>query len=321
VRPMRALVFDGKKLEIAEVPLPERGEGEALIRVIAAGICATDIEITKGYSGFTGIIGHEFVGRVKEAEDKNLIGRRVVGEINIGCGKCRYCLSSDPRHCPERSVLGIKGREGAMADYLTLPERNLHLVPDGLSDEEAVFAEPLAAALEILEEVHIRPSLRVALLGDGKLGQLIAQALALSGVELTVFGKNERKLALLRHLAVTASSDTPAGEYDIVIEATGSPKGLPLACSLVKPEGKVVVKSTFSQDKGMIDVTDLVVRELTVIGSRCGPFPPAIRLLSRGLVDVRRLITAVIPFDRAIEGFSLAGKRDSLKVIIRMEKD
>ena len=317
---MRALVFDGEKLEIAEVPFPERGKVDALVRVIAAGICTTDIEITKGYFGFTGIIGHEFVGRVEDAEEGHLIGERVVGEINIGCGKCDCCLSGDPRHCPGRKVLGIKDHPGAMADYLTLPARNLHLVPDEVSDEEAVFAEPLAAALEIMEEVDLRPSSRVALLGDGKLGQLIAQVVALSGAELTVFGRNERKLALLRDLGITVTSDTPSGEYDIVIEATGSPKGLPLACSLAKPRGKVVVKSTFSSDKAMLDVTDLVVRELTVIGSRCGPFPPALRFLKRGLVDVRRLITAVLPFERAIEAFSLAKERDSLKVILRMDE-
>jgi threonine dehydrogenase-like Zn-dependent dehydrogenase len=288
------------------------------VRVLVAGICNTDIEILKGYMGFRGIIGHEFVGLVEECAEERLLGRRVVGEINAGCGRCDYCLKGLERHCPARSVLGILGRDGAMAEYLTLPVRNLHVVPDGVADEEAVFAEPLAAAFEISEQVHVVPSSRVLVMGDGKLGLLAAMALGLACADVTVLGKHGDKLEIAaRRNLKTAMPGALAMEraYDVVVEATGTAGGLQTALGLVRPRGTVVLKSTVAGATEM-NLSPIVIDEITVVGSRCGPFAPALRALSGRLVDVRPLVTGIFPFERAREAFERARQKGSLKVLL-----
>lgn len=289
---MQALVFEQQGLRYADdLPRPEPLAGEALIRVRAAGICNTDLEIMRGYKGFQGILGHEFVGVVEECAAKQFVGKRVVGDINIGCGCCEWCESGLHNHCNNRQVLGIIGRQGAFADYITLPVQNLHIVPDQLTDLTAVFAEPLAAALEILNQCHVRPTDRVAVVGDGKLGQLIAQVLTLTGCYLTVIGKHPDKLVLLKGKARTILLGEAEVNrcYDLVVECTGNETGLQAASQLVKPRGRVVLKSTFSSQAGRLGA-DWVVNELTLMGSRCGPIAAAVRLMERGLVEVEPLV-------------------------------
>jgi len=240
--------------------------------------------------------GHEFVGVVETCDDEGLVGRRVVGEINAVCGQCPTCLAGSPTHCPERTTLGIWKRDGAFAEYLTLPAENLHPVPDGVSDDEAVFVEPLAAALEILEQVHVRPTDRVVVLGDGKLGLLVAQVLSLTGCHLTALGRHRSKLSILDKAGIeTRLSDEGLDiKADVVVDCTGHPNGFALARAMVKPRGRLVMKSTFHGDLAL-NISSLVVDEVTLVGSRCGPFAPALRLLERGLVDVRSLIHAPLP--------------------------
>ncbi len=316
---MRALVYDDEGLRVVgDRPLPRRKRGEALIRVVLAGICNTDIEITRGYAGFRGILGHEFVGVVEEADDPTWIGRRVVGEINCVCGECPTCRRGDAPHCPQRTVLGIQGRDGAMADYCALPLGNLHHVPDSVSDEEAVFVEPLAAALEITERIHLRPTGRVVVIGDGKLGLLVAQVLRLTGCDLLVVGHHERKLSLLSHMGVRVclERDLDHTEADVVVDCTGAPGGLTLARRLIRPRGRLVLKSTFAGES-RLDLVSLVVDEVMLIGSRCGPFAPALRLLERGLVEVRPLIERVYPLDEGPAAMEQARSRGALKVLLR----
>jgi threonine dehydrogenase-like Zn-dependent dehydrogenase len=315
---MKAALFEDELRLVRDRPVPRPAAGEALVRVIVAGICNTDIEILKGYMGFRGIIGHEFVGLVEECAEERLLGRRVVGEINAGCGRCDYCLKGLERHCPARSVLGILGRDGAMAEYLTLPLRNLHVVPDGVADEEAVFAEPLAAAFEISEQVHVVPSSRVLVMGDGKLGLLAAMALGLACADVTVLGKHGDKLEIAaRRNLKTAMPGALAMEraYDVVVEATGTAGGLQTALGLVRPRGTVVLKSTVAGATEM-NLSPIVIDEITVVGSRCGPFAPALRALAGRLVDVRPLVTGTFPFERAREAFERARRKGSLKVLL-----
>ena len=317
---MQALVYDGEVLQLREdYPRPVPPPGEALVRVRLAGICNTDLEIVRGYMGFRGVLGHEFVGTVEEAEDRSLIGQRVVGEINAYCGECPTCRAGRPTHCPHRTTLGIWGRDGAFAEYLTLPVRNLHVVPDGISDEEAVFTEPLAAALEILEQVHLRPTDRVVVLGDGKLGLLVAQALALMGCDLLTVGRHREKLAILARRGIPTALEAEAEGLaaDVVVECTGRPEGFAAARRILRPRGTLVLKSTYH---GYVeaDLTGLVVDEITLVGSRCGPFPPALRLLQRGLVDVQPLISAVYPLDRGMEAFARAAEPGVLKVLLQV---
>ncbi len=289
---MRCLYFDGQLNYRDDYPVPVPAPGEALVKVLYAGVCNTDREIMAGYKGFTGILGHEFVGIVEQGEGWE--GRRAVADINLGCGACACCRDGLPNHCASRRVLGITGKDGAFAEYLTLPLANLRAVPDGVSDLAAVFAEPLAAALEICDQCHIRSRDRVAVLGDGKLGQLVARVLALTGCDLTVVGRHAAKLALLAGLAATVREDAAAalGPFDVVAECTGSPAGLAAAQGLVKPRGRIVLKSTFAAD-AVLSSTYWVVKELTLIGSRCGPTDAALRLLARGLVDVEPLIGGI----------------------------
>src|SRR5262245_48340310 len=329
---MKAIRFDGALNLVADAPVT-RLDGEALIQVICAGICNTDLEIAKGYAGYTGILGHEFVGRVVEAPDREWIGRRVVGEINVGCGRCLRCkVARDPRHCPERTVLGIKGRDGAFAEYLSLPVRNLLEVPDSITDEEAIFVEPLAAARHVLEQIDVRRESRVAILGDGKLAQLVTQVLATTGCDLTVVGKHDPKLALatlagaqcylLEDSAAPPSwiaeeifANTGSQRFDIVIDSTGSPSGVPLALAIVEPRGTIILKSTH-RDATPVDMSAAVVNEVTMIGSRCGDFAPAVELLESRAVDVIPLISHRISLDEGFFGFEELEQGNALKVVL-----
>ncbi len=316
---MRAVTFDHTLRVTRNNPRPNRGPGQSLIRVRYAGICSTDLEITKGYMQFSGVLGHEFVGIVEDSDHTELRGKRVVGEINLACGKCEFCGSTLRTHCPNRTVLGIAGHPGAMADYCVLPDANLHVVPQSVPDEEAVFVEPLAAAFEIIFQITLSPKHHVVVLGDGKLGLLTAQVLGLSGADVRLVGHSAEKLSLARSLSIPiASRETLAqNAADVVVDCTGSSAGLPDALGLVKPRGTVVLKTTVA-DKYQIDLAPVVINEILVLGSRCGPFEPAIAALAQGSVKVRELITAVYPLEQAVEAFARASERYSLKVLLRL---
>jgi threonine dehydrogenase-like Zn-dependent dehydrogenase len=317
---MKAIVFDGKLKYVKDHPTPVPAEDEALIRVSMAGICNTDLEIVKGYLGFRGVLGHEFVGTVLEArgKDQGLVGKRVVGEINCGCGTCEYCLGGLGNHCPSRKTLGILGKDGAFAEYVTLPVDNLWEVPGAMSDEEAVFAEPLAAAFEITDQIQIRPTDRVLVLGDGKLGILAALVLNLTQADVTLVGKHDGKLGIARAQKINTvglKDLETAKQYDVVVEATGSPTGFDLALQLVKPRGVIVLKTTAAQGKET-NLAPVVIDEIQVTGSRCGPFAPALRALSREAIDVKPLITSIYRPEEAVKAFKKATSRESLKVIV-----
>ncbi|RJP14518.1 MAG: alcohol dehydrogenase [Candidatus Abyssobacteria bacterium SURF_5] len=315
---MRALVFDEDLQFVKDYPAPVRKRGESLIRVSYAGICNTDLEISKGYMAYRGVLGHEFVGIVEETDTPGLAGKRVVGEINIACGECDFCRAHIKTHCPNRTVLGISGRDGAMADYVVLPDENLHEAPPGVSDEAAVFVEPLAAAFEILSQINIRPGRRVLVLGDGKLGLLVAQVINTTGADCRLIGRSPGKLALARRLAI-ATADLQSlhpQAADIVIDCTGSPEGLPLALRLVKPRGTVVVKTTVAAQY-QIDLAPVVIHEIMVMGSRCGPFRPALSALASGTVRVKELITGVFPLEDALAAFKRALEPGALKILLR----
>jgi len=314
---MVALWLENRKLELRDdVRLPGPPPGEARVRVTLAGICSTDLELVKGYYPYAGIPGHEFVGVVEQGPEA-LSGRRVVGEINAACGECPACLAGRRTHCPSRSVLGIVGRPGAFAEYLDLPPENLHIVPDSVPDEVAVFTEPLAAALEIREQISIRPEDRVLVAGDGKLGQLVARSLALAGCRLLVAGRHRNKLDLLTALGigVAAPGDIGAAEFDVVVECTGNPEGFALARRAVRPRGTLVMKSTYAGAL-TLDASALVVDEITLVGSRCGPFAPALRLLAEGTIDPRPLIEARYPLRDGPAAFEHARRRGALKVLL-----
>jgi threonine dehydrogenase-like Zn-dependent dehydrogenase len=317
---LRAVVFDkeGLRLETA-YPDPECGDHEAVVRVVMAGICNTDLEIVKGYMGFSGVLGHEFVGVVESSDWPGLADKRVVGEINCACGTCPTCHADRPHHCPKRSVLGIAGRDGAFADRLVLPAVNLHVVPDGVKDEQAVFAEPLAAAFRIPEQVRVDERTEAVVLGAGKLGNLVGQVLKLSTQHVLVLGRHREKLSLLEDMDIeTALADeTPDVRADLVVDCTGRPEGLSKALEIVRPEGTVVVKSTVAE-RTEADITGMVVNEVTVVGSRCGPFLPALRALQDNKVRVEPLVSDVLPLDRATEAFELAGKPGATKVLLRV---
>ncbi len=324
---MRALTLTDHGPEIqTDYPTPQPQAGEALIRVRLAGVCATDLQLLAGYKGgYRGVLGHEFVGEVVNAPDgPTWVGRRVVGELNIGCGQCSLCQRGLGKHCRQRQSLGIIGRDGAFADYLTLPLANLHVVPESLADEAAVFVEPLAAALEILQQVHVLPAMRVYVIGDGRLGLLVAQVLALTGCDLTVIGRNPSKLKLLSQFGilqqVVATPETLAGlatqPADLVVEVTGSPTGFASARQLVRPQGTLVLKSTFAGVPPVLDLSSLVVDEITLVGSRCGPFSPAIQLLMSGRIQVTPLIQARFPLADGLVALYHAGQKGVLKVLI-----
>jgi len=319
---MKAVVFDGAVKFVNDYPVPEPSKQEALIRVSMAGICNTDVEITKGYLGFHGVMGHEFVGIVEYAPEyaAGLINKRVVGEINCGCGNCDYCTTGMGKHCPSRTTLGIQGRNGVFAEYTVLPVANLHVVPDTVSDEEAIFVEPLAAAYEIQEQIEIKPSHTILVLGDGKLGLLCALALNLSGTQVTLAGKHEKKLHVaekehIRIVNLKAEKQDTDKKYDIVVEATGSQEGFTSAIGNVKPRGTIVLKSTISSSQ-QINLASIVVDEITVIGSRCGPFEPAIGALAEKRINVKPLISGVYPVKDVQKAFEEARNKENLKVII-----
>ena len=318
---MRALHVDKTLSYQSNAPVPNPPPGEALIRTTLAGICNTDIEIVRGYMGFTGILGHEFVGVVEQADDApELVGQRVVGEINAYCGQCATCRRGDPTQCPHRNTLGIDRRNGTMADYFTLPTKLLYPVPASIPDEWAVFAEPLAAACQILEQVHIKPTDRVLVQGDGKLGLLIAQVLALTGCNLLAVGRHSDKLAILkkRGIRIQLAGEAIEPGFDVVVEVTGSAEGFATARSLVRPRGKLVLKSTFHGDVSL-NLSMVVVDEITLVGSRCGPFPAALRLLEQRLVDVESLIHATYPLDDGLAAFERAVEPGVLKVLLSTE--
>lgn len=314
---MLALELD-ESPRLRDVPLPEPAPGEALVRVTLAGVCNTDLELIRGYMGFRGVIGHEFTGVVETASNPFLRGKRVVGEINCVCHRCTFCQREMPHHCANRTVLGILGRNGAFAEYLVLPEENLHLVPDNVPDEAAVFTEPVAAAFRIVEQLAIAPTDRVVVLGDGKLGQLIAQVLALRTRDLVCVGKHRWKLELLERLGIaTASPDDPLPpDADIVVEATGSSRGLSRALELVRPEGTVVLKTTVA-DATAINFALPVINELRIVGSRCGPFRPALEALSLGNVAVLPMITETYPLFEALTALNRAQAPGVMKVLLR----
>lgn len=320
---MKALIFDKELKFRTDYPKPSVPEGEALIRVLLAGVCNTDIEITKGYKGFRGVLGHEFVGIVEEIRnsDRHLLGKRVVGEINCACARdeCEYCSRNLGRHCPGRTTLGIFQRDGCLADYITLPVENLLEVPDQVSNEVATFTEPLAAGFEILEQVDIRPHHEVLIVGDGKLGLLIHHALSTTGAKISHVGRHPEKLKLLEGLGGTVLLQKKGEEglgrqFDIVVEATGSINGFRFSVQHARPRGILVLKSTLASDQ-QIDLSGVVVNEITIVGSRCGLFRPALDYLSGG-VDLSPLITATYPASQALEAVEHSKRKGSLKVLI-----
>jgi alcohol dehydrogenase len=305
-------------VELRNTLLPERTSGFALIRLLAAGICNTDLELQQGYYGFAGTPGHEFVGEVVEADRKDLVGRRVVGEINLACGDCEWCRRGMGRHCPRRTVLGIVKHPGAFREFLTLPESNLHVLPDSLPTERAVFAEPLAAACEILDQVPLPCHSRIAVLGDGKLGLLIAQVMSVYGHQVHEYGRHAGKL----HIAEKAGVHTeivgdhlPEAAYEWVVDATGSSEGFRAAVRMVKPRGTVVLKSTVH---GMVpvDTAPVIVNEITLIGSRCGRFEPALHLLDHDMINVEDMISARMRLNQAPEAFAQAARKGCMKVLM-----
>ncbi|MCX5804726.1 MAG: alcohol dehydrogenase catalytic domain-containing protein [Proteobacteria bacterium] len=317
---MKAIYFDGKLKYVKNHHAPTPEEGEALIRVTLAGICNTDLEIMRGYLGFQGIMGHEFVGVVENANNGNrsLVGKRVVGEINCGCGTCNYCLTGFQKHCPDQKTIGILSKDGAFAEYITLPTCNLLEVPDNISDEEAVFAEPLAAAFEILEQLHIKPTDRILVLGDGKLGILASLVLNLTQANVTLAGRHGDKLRVAReqHVKTIRAGELEMKEqYDVVVEATGSADGFDLALKLVRPRGVIVLKTTVAYVKEM-NLARVVIDEVQVIGSRCGPFEPALMAMAKKLINVKPLISAIYKPDKALAAFKKASKKGSLKVLL-----
>jgi threonine dehydrogenase-like Zn-dependent dehydrogenase len=317
---MKALRFIRGQLALHDIPVPD-DRSEALVRVVLSGICNTDLEIVRGYAGFEGTIGHEFVGIVESADDRpELIGKRVVGEINAGCGQCENCRAFDQRHCAGRTVLGIVGRDGAHAEYLRLPSRNLIEVPDEVSNERAVFTEPLAAANGITELVDLAPETRVAVVGDGKLGLLCAMIMNLRSNDVTLVGKHLAKTAIAKKWGVNTvlvDGITPGmmRAFDIVVEASGSESGFETALDLVRPRGKIVLKSTFHGTPSW-HASRVVVDEITIVGSRCGRFAPALELLKSGQAPVEELISETFPLSHGLGAFDRAAEKGVLKVLL-----
>lgn len=309
----------GRDARVVDAPLPERAPGEALIRVRAAGVCDTDLQLARGYMGFRGVPGHEFVGDVMAADDARWVGRRVVADINAGCGACEDCLSRDGHHCATRTVLGILGRQGAFAERVAIPERCLVEVPSGLDDDRAVFAEPLAAALHVLDVLEERRGTRAIVLGDGKLALLVALALRAEGVDTTVVGRHAHKLAIAQRAGarchLEAELPPSARGADLVVEATGSELGLARAIELVRPRGAVILKTTVAASF-QIDLAPVVINELSIVGSRCGDMARAVATLGRGAVDPTPLVEARYPLSRADEAFAHAARRGALKILV-----
>ena len=363
---MLGIVFDKKLILKRDIPIPVIKKGEALIRVMLSGICNTDLEIVKGYMGFRGILGHEFVGIVEKCSDKKWVGKRVAGEINISCEKCDYCAKGLKNHCPNRNVLGILNKNGAFAEYLSLPVKNLHILTSNIFDEEAVFIEPLAACFEVLEQVKIKKNDNVIVLGDGKLGLLMAQVIKNSGCKLYLIGKHNEKLLIAKKLGIKtinlneslkmnyslarpqdiktkitwSSAVIPAKagtqktnwiphqvrndgnlepkKADVIIVCTGSPEGLDLAINLTKPKGKIVLKSTYASNISL-DLSPVVINEISIIGSRCGSFAKAIDALKRKKIKVRPLIYKTFSLKDGLNALEMAKDKKALKVLLKAE--
>jgi threonine dehydrogenase-like Zn-dependent dehydrogenase len=313
---MNALWLEDNKISLRDISRPQKSN-EALIKIRKAGICSTDLELVKGYYPYTGVIGHEFVGEVVEAGDVSWVGKRVVGDINVVCGQCEQCLNGRPTHCEHRTVLGIINRDGTFAEYTTLPIANLHLVPDAVPDEMAVFTEPLAAALEIQDQIQVKPTDRVLLVGAGRLGQLIAQTLALTGCDLRVVARHTHQQDLLqaRRIRTITEQEIQPWRWDIVVEATGSPDGFSLARRAIRPRGTMVLKSTYKGDMSA-NFSSIVVDEINLIGSRCGPFEPALRLMEARQVDPTVLIAAEFKLEQVLKAFEHAAQTGVLKVLV-----
>lgn len=316
---MKALRYKNKQLKLHEIDLGHLPQKEARVRVLLAGICATDLEIVKGYMEFEGTIGHEFVGIVEEcSSNQDLAGKRVVGEINVDCGKCAWCMKGLARHCPERTVLGISGRDGAFAEYLHLPAGNLHIIPENITDRNAVFVEPLAAVYEIIEQVDIKIEVPVLVIGDGRLAQLIVKVLDRHGYQVEVAGISETKIARMKGIPrrIYLEEPPPEAGFSVVIEASGAPSGWDKAVSAVEPQGTIILKSTYA-DAFEFNPAPLVINEITVIGSRCGPFEKALTALKNGM-RVSDLIDAEYPLEGWQEAFENAQEPETLKVIFRV---
>ncbi|VAV83834.1 Threonine dehydrogenase and related Zn-dependent dehydrogenases [hydrothermal vent metagenome] len=324
---MKAVIFNKGLKVVRDHPIPVPADGEALLRVRLAGICATDLEITKGYMDFAGVLGHEFVATVAEcATEPELIGRRVTGEINIGCNECRWCKTGLANHCPNRAVLGILNKDGAMAEYLTLPIKNLHIIPDSVSDEEAALSEPLAAAFQITKEHDITPTSSVCVLGGGRLGAMAALAINETNCKLIVCGRNAEKNKIINGFGIkTTLPKDLEGRFDYVIECTGSPDGLNHAIRLTKPKGTIVLKTTVAAPTAL-NLSDIVINELKISGSRCGPFKSALDFLDKysiGYADrherLSSLISAVYPLEDAALAFDKAGSKGAMKILLQVE--
>ena len=315
---MLAVHLENGAVSVRAVPVPHRPEGSALLRLLLAGICNTDLELQRGYYGFTGTPGHEFVAEVVEADTRALVGRRVVGEINLACTQCDWCRKGLGRHCPNRTVLGIVNQPGAFEEFFTLPERNLHVLPDGLPLERAVFTEPLAAACEILDQAAIPRGETVAVLGDGKLGLLISLMLNAHGYKVHQFGRHEDKLRIAAAAGVGTEltrSAMPAAAYDWTVDATGNPEGLRTAAAMTRPRGTVILKSTVHGEVA-VDAAPIIVNELTLVGSRCGRFEAAVPLLEHRLIPVEALIAGRFPLGEAPKAFERAAEKGVLKVLL-----
>src|SRR5690242_1370338 len=318
---MRALVFDQTLQYRPRQAEPAEAEGDTLLRVRRAGICATDLEICKGYMGFRGVLGHEFVADVVASPAKELAGQRVVGEINVVCGRCDLCLSGLSSHCRNRSVVGILNHGGAFADFLRLPAANLHVVPGGVDDDQAVFVEPLAAAFQVLKQIKLDGKKWVTVLGDGRLGLLCAQVLRNVGCPVRVIGKHAQKMAMCEKWGIRSrplADIAPRHDQDVVVDCTGSAGGFELAMQMVRPRGTIVLKSTVAAGKPL-NLAPLVIDEIQVIGSRCGPFKEAIRALSEKQVDVASLIHRRMKLDQGVEAMQLAARPGVLKVLLTMD--
>lgn len=317
---MRALVFDGSLRFEPRHAEPDARLGDTLVRVHQAGVCSTDFEITRGYMSYAGVLGHEFVGTVVDSPDATLIGKRVCGEINCPCGRCELCRGGLSNHCPTRSVLGILNHDGAFADHVRLPAGNLHVLPDNVDDDRAVFVEPLAAAFQVLRQIRVDGDTWITVLGDGRLGLLVAQVLRNAGCPVRMVGKHADKMALCEKWQIHSrrlADIAPRHDQDVVIDCTGSAAGFELATQLVRPRGTIVLKSTVAQGVPL-NLSPLVVDEITVIGSRCGPFGEAISALAAGTVDVLSLVSRRMKLEQGVEAMDLAGRPGVMKVILTM---
>lgn len=315
---MRALYWNGRELKFEPAyPTPAADGETALVKVHLAGICSTDLQIFKGYMEFRGVPGHEFVGSVVEGPH-TLLAKRVVGEINFACGDCDYCRRGLSRHCPARRVMGIHNADGTCAEYVAIPATNLHVLPDGIADEEGVFTEPLAAAFEILEQVQVSHGDEVLVLGDGKLGNMCAQVMHLASAHVTVLGKHEDKLKLLKRIGLRTIQleNWPSKKFDIVVEATGSASGLEFALNAVRPRGTLVLKSTIAGNH-QLSLAPVVVNEINVIGSRCGPFAPALEALKEKRVAVTPLIEKIYPLADGVEAVAHAARTGTRKILLQ----